>query len=221
MDALRRSVFFALAVVLGFLLLELPWNGDVFAIPQRYVIDNLLILGLGCAITFLAGQRTRASLAVFTGFCLLWGTANFFIITFKGQPIVPADLFALGTAASVAGGYSLFLTGRLVFCWALFAAYCVALAKLCPQRKRARWDVAANVLAAALLVWLAVMQYQAIDIKEDCEVTVDVWDVRGSYATQGTALCFLSRAQELTPKPRRATPPRPWTPYWPPSPSIR
>ena len=42
MDALRRSVFFALAVVLGFLLLELPWNGDVFAIPQRYVIDNLL-----------------------------------------------------------------------------------------------------------------------------------------------------------------------------------
>ncbi|MFR5090685.1 MAG: hypothetical protein ACLTDR_00430 [Adlercreutzia equolifaciens] len=32
-------------------------------------------------------------------------------------------------------------------------------------------------------------------------MTVDVWDVRGSYATQGTALCFLSRAQELTPKP--------------------
>lgn len=88
MDALRRGAFFALAVVLGFLLLELPWNDGVFAIPQRYVVDNLLILGLGCAIVFLAGQRTRASLAVFTGFCLLWGTANFFIITFKGQPIV-------------------------------------------------------------------------------------------------------------------------------------
>lgn len=200
-DALRRGAFFALAVVLGFLLLELPWNDGVFAIPQRYVVDNLLILGLGCAIVFLAGQRTRASLAVFTGFCLLWGTANFFIITFKGQPIVPADLFALGTAASVAGGYSLFLTGRLVFCWALFAAYCIALAKLCPKRKRVRWDIAANVLAAALLVCLGAMQYQAIDIKKDCEVTVDVWDVRGSYATQGTALCFLSRAQELTPKP--------------------
>ena len=200
-DALRRGAFFALAVVLGFLLLELPWNDGVFAIPQRYVVDNLLILGLGCAIVFLAGQRTRASLAVFTGFCLLWGTANFFIITFKGQPIVPADLFALGTAASVAGGYSLFLTGRLMFCWALFAAYCIALAKLCPQRKRVRWDIAANMLAAALLVCLGAMQYQAIDIKSDCDVTVDVWDVRGSYATQGTALCFLSRAQELTPKP--------------------
>ena len=132
---------------------------------------------------------------------MIWGTANFFIIAFKGQPIVPADLFALGTAASVAGGYSLFLTGRLAFCWALFAAYCIALAKLCPQRKRARWDIAANMLAAALLVCLGAMQYQAIDIKKDCEVTVDVWDVRGSYATQGTALCFLSRAQELTPKP--------------------
>lgn len=57
------------------------------------------------------------------------------------------------------------------------------------------------MLAAALLVCLGTMQYQAIDIKSDCDVTVDVWDVRGSYATQGTALCFLSRAQELTPKP--------------------
>ena len=33
MDALRRGAFFALAVVLGFLLLELPWNDGVFAIP--------------------------------------------------------------------------------------------------------------------------------------------------------------------------------------------
>lgn len=200
-STLRRGAFFALAIVLGFLLLELPWNDGVFSIPLHYAIDNLLILGLVCAIVFLAGQRTRASLAAFVGLCLLGGVANFFIITFKGQPIVPADLFALSTAASVAGGYELFLTGCLAFCLAAYAAFCVALAKLCPKRQRARWDGAANVLAAALLVCLGVMQYQTVDIKRDCGVTVDVWDVRGSYATQGTALCFLSRAQELTPTP--------------------
>ncbi len=198
-DVLKRAAFFVATVLIGFLLLELPWNPEVFAIPGSYVVANLLILGLGCAVFYFAGQRTRASLAIFAGICLLAGTANFFIITFKGQPIVPADLFALNTAASVAGGYSLFITGQLIFCAALFAGFCVALAKLCPKRPLAGWDVAANCTAALLLVCLGVMQFNNVDIKEECDVTVDVWDVRGSYGTQGTALCFLSRAQELTP----------------------
>lgn len=197
--ALVRGLFFALAVLLGFLLLELPWNPDVFAIPWPYVQANLLIGLLACAIVFLAGQRTRASLAVYVGLALAAGCANFFIITFKGQPIVPADLFALSTAASVAGGYSLFLTAQLVFCLVVFAAFCAALYFLCPPRPVSRRDFGPNCLAAVLLVALGFMQYGAIDIKSECDVTVDVWDVRGSYATQGTALCFLSRAQELTP----------------------
>ncbi len=197
--ALVRGLFFALAVLLGFLLLELPWNPDVFAIPWPYVQANLLIGLLACAIVFLAGQRTRASLAVYVGLALAAGCANFFIITFKGQPIVPADLFALSTAASVAGGYSLFLTAQLAFCLVVFAAFCAALYFLCPPRPVSRRDFGPNCLAAVLLVALGFMQYGAIDIKSECNVTVDVWDVRSSYATQGTALCFLSRAQELTP----------------------
>ena len=199
--AFARLAFFCGAVLLGFCLLEAPWNAEFLAIPRSHMIPNLLILALGCAIVFLVGQRTRASLAVFVGLCLAAGTANFFLIEFKGQPIVPADLFALSTAASVAGGYSLFLTPRLAACLGAFAAFSVALALGCPQRKVTRWDAAVNCLGAILLVVAGALQFNAVDIREQCAVKVDVWDVRGSYGTQGTALCFLSRAQELTPKP--------------------
>lgn len=198
--ALTRLAYFAAAVVLGFVLLEAPWSDGLLSMGWHYVLPNLAILALGCGVLWLAGQRTRGALAVFVGLCLAAGAANFFIITFKGQPIVPADLFALSTAASVAGGYTLFLTGRLALCLAALIAFCVAL-RWCPRRAVGRWDVAVNCLGAALLVAAGVMQYQAVDIRQDCDVTVDVWDVRGSYESQGTALCFLSRAQELTPKP--------------------
>ncbi len=198
--ALVRAVYFVAAVVLGFVLLEAPWSDGVLSMGWHYALPNLAILALGCGILWLAGQRTRGALALFVGLCLAAGTANFFIITFKGQPIVPADLFALSTAASVAGGYNLFLTPRLAVCLAAFIAFCVAL-RWCPKRPVSRWDVAVNCLGAVLLVAAGIMQFNAVDIREEHDVTVDVWDVRGSYESQGTALCFLSRAQELTPKP--------------------
>ena len=196
---LVRTAFFIAAVVLGWVLVELPWNDNLAAMAPRYIAANLAIVALLGAIVFLIGQRTRASLAVFVGLCLFVGTANFFIIEFKGQPIVPADLFALSTAASVSSGYSLFLTGRLAGCLAAFVAYCVALGFLCPKRTLTGKDVAINCVAAILLLVAGTMIYRDTNIKETYEVTVDVWDVRGSYATQGTLLCFLSRAQELTP----------------------
>lgn len=199
--AIVRIAFFLAAVLLGAALLEAPWNADFLAIPRHYALPNLAVLALLGAIVFLAGQRTRTSLAVFAGLCLLAGTANFFLIEFKGQPIVPADLFALHTAASVAGGYSLFMTGRLAACLAAFAAFCLALALGCPKRRPTRWDVAVNCLWAVLLAVAGAVQFDTVDIAEEYDVKVDVWDVRSSYAAQGTALCFLSRAQELSPKP--------------------
>ncbi|MFR5827840.1 MAG: LTA synthase family protein [Adlercreutzia equolifaciens] len=188
---MRGAGLFALAVVLGFL----PSSAvERRVLPSHsYVVDNLLIW-VWAAPSVLAGQRTRASLPSSRAFAFV-GHRQLLYHYLRGSPSSaifrprhrrprPRQLFHR----------------RLVFCWALFAPI-ASPPKLCPQRKRARWDVAANVLAAALLVCLGTMQYQAIDIKSDCDVTVDVWDVRGSYATQGTALCFLSRAQELTPKP--------------------
>ena len=196
-----RAGFFVLAVVLGYVLIALPWGDGSFSMNTAYVLPNLLIATLVAGVVFLAGQRTRVSLAVFVGLCLLVGVANFFIIEFKGQPIVPADLFALSTAASVAGGYTLFLTPRLVLCLGLFAAFCVALALWCPKRPLTGRAVAVNCIAAVALAACGVVQYQTVDLKEAFHVKVDVWDVRGSYASQGTLLCFLSRAQELTPRP--------------------
>ena len=197
---LVRGAFFAGAVALGFLLIELPWSDGIPTMGASHLAANLAIVGLLGAVVFLLGQRSRASLAVFVGLCLLIGMANFFIIEFKGQPVVPADLFALSTAASVAGGYGLFLTPRLIGCIALFAAFCVAVALWCPKRPVTGRAATANCIAAVALAAAAGLAYQAVDIRDAFQVKVDVWDVRGSYSSQGTALCFLSRAQELTPK---------------------
>lgn len=203
--ALAELCVAAVSVVLGYVLLELPWNDGLLTMEPRYAALNLAVLGLLFAVVYLAGQRTRIAAAVFVGACLLAGIANAYVVMFKGQPIVPADLFALSTAASVSSGYSFWPTARMLGAAGLFALYCIALwkAPLPPRRRGSKAERRARIgcnLAAAVLVALAAAgMYHSVDIGTRYDVTVDVWDVRGSYEAQGTALSFAQRTQELAP----------------------
>ena len=109
-----RPLVVALAVPAGFYLLERPWNDALLAMDPYYAAANLCVLALLLAIVYFAGQRSRTAVALFLAACFLAGTANHFVIAFKGQPIVPADLFALSTAASVGSGYTFALDARLL-----------------------------------------------------------------------------------------------------------
>lgn len=196
---LLRLVFFAAAVLLGFSLIELPWNEEFFQMEQAYVAPNLAFLTAGAIVVYLLGQRTRTALVVFVALCLLVGTANHYVVQFKGQPIVPADLFALSTAASVSSGYDFMPDLRLICCFLVAIAYAVLLYRFCPKTKLTIPSAIVNCLIAAFIVWMGGNFYEENDIGHRYDVTVDVWDVRGSYASQGTLLCFLTRTQELTP----------------------
>ena len=60
---------------------------------------------------------------------LLVGVSNFFVVQFRGSPIVPWDLLSLGTAASVAGNYSYNVTWVFAVCVGSFAVLIALAAK--------------------------------------------------------------------------------------------
>lgn len=193
-----RVLAAVLAVPLGFLLLEIPANASLFAMDPRFVVLNLGVLALLFAIVYLAGQRSRAAIVAFLAACLVAGTANHFVIAFKGQPIVPADLFALSTAASVGSGYTFALDESLALAIGLFVAACVGLwfvpkSALTPRR------AATNTVCALALAACFGFSMTLVNIERTFGCTVDVWSVKESYADQGSALCFLKRVQDLAP----------------------
>ncbi len=207
--ALREAAVAAGSVLVGFAVLELPLAGGLPTLSPEHLAWNLAALGLLFAVAYLAGQRTRAAAAAFVGACLLAGVANGFVALFKGQPIVPADLLALGTATSVSSGYSFWPTGPMVAAVTLAAGWGLVLAKALgprpsdrrPLRGERACRAGCNLAAAALVAMGAAGLYAQADIAAEAECTVDAWDVRGSYVRQGTALCFLERLQEVTPAP--------------------
>lgn len=196
---LARPLVVLLAIPVGFYLLERPWNDQLLAMSPYYAAVNLCVLGALFAIVYAAGQRTRGAVVLFLAACLVAGVANHFVILFKGQPIVPADLFALSTAASVGAGYTFALDARLLETIAAFAASSTVVAYLpkvaaTPRRAMAN-GACALALAGCFGWWVA-----SSDIEEAYACTVDVWGVKESYAEQGSALCFLKRVQDLSPE---------------------
>lgn len=193
-----RPVIVALAAPLGFYLMERPSNEALSSMDPYYVLVNLCVLAALFALVYALGQRSRGAAAAFLAACFIAGAANHYVIMFKGQPVVPADLFALSTAASVSSGYSYLLDARLLECIVVLAGYCTLLA-FAPKvrltvRRAALNATAALVLAGGFGIWIA-----SCSLEEAYGCTVDVWGVKESYAEQGTALCFLKRAQDLSP----------------------
>lgn len=196
-----RLLAAVLAVPLGLFLLEYPAFPDFLSMEAGYLTANLAILAVLFCVVYFLGQRTRASIAIFLGLCLLIGTANHFVIEFKGQPIVPADLFSLNTAASVSSGYSFVPDQGIIIGIVVLALTCAALLFLVPKAQvtHRKINAAANIALAAVFALGFAWWLDSSDIEEDLSCKVDVWSVRKSYSEQGTLLCFLSRLQELTP----------------------
>ncbi|NLL78496.1 MAG: LTA synthase family protein [Clostridiales bacterium] len=72
-------------------------------VPQ---LLNIIFFELTMLFFFGLFGHIRTALMVQTGFFMLAGLANYFVLSFRSAPIMPWDIYSIRTAASVAGGFS-------------------------------------------------------------------------------------------------------------------
>lgn len=195
---LTRVALAVAVIAAGYVLVEHTWNPYAFTMEARYVAANLFFLAVIFGIVYLLGQQSRVAVVLFLGVCLLMGVANHYVVTFKGQPVVPADLFSLKTAAAVGGGYSYTPSQEMLESVALFVVICICLL-LVPKRKLSARFIAANTAAGLLLAGCFCWYMAEGDIQEDFDCQVGEWYTLSYYERQGTTLCFLKRVQDIMP----------------------
>lgn len=154
--------FCALAATIG----ADVWIGSGFYTPadgsQMQLIRSLFNFGVCLAVllTFCAVTgRIGKGLTWGTNFLFLIGLANSIVYQFKGGVLLPADLYAVGTAAEVVGGYSLKLTPNMYIALVFWYA-CLCTAKSVPGRlldvqqktERRRIRLCAGALAAVFFI---------------------------------------------------------------------
>ena len=89
--------------------------------PLILVLNLLFFYVLYGLLTALTGS-VRMGFRLATLVPMLFGLTNYFVVSFRGSPIVPWDLLSFGTAASVADNYEFVLSWKafysvLAFIW--------------------------------------------------------------------------------------------------------
>ena len=128
-----RILLIASIVGCCFLTLETPYRTEPMEIFEPYLYIQTTMIALAVLTAYFVGQQRGVGPRICVWIFACIGLAQYFVWQFKGTTILPTDLFALGTAAAVAGDYTyVFNTSALIgIVWALIGnLLCTALAEV-------------------------------------------------------------------------------------------
>lgn len=192
--AAGKLLLLILTPVTSFYLMQLIYGSASLRYPLYAVLGNGLCIGafyyLFCAVT---GHLAFGSLLTHILAGIL-GAANYFVAAFRGNPVLPWDFKAIGTALAVSGTYSYRPTWGMTAAAALLAAAAWVIFKkrgLGLFKVRRRW-LRVVILAAGLFCIWPIAQP---DVLAEMGITTDVWDQAKAYRENGIIASFLCNTQ--------------------------
>lgn len=190
------AVAVASAWVIDFIWLESSAQIDI-----SFFFTTAVLLFAAETVLYFVGQRTGVFVALVPIAATGFGIAQYFVLDFKGVPIMPTDLLALETAAAVGGGYEYVLTSQMVIALCTAGICTCALSFVMPGRRSSRKALAANAAAniATGLVLIAGLShtYNTVKLEEVLAYSYDRWMPIGTYQTLGFVPAFVEIVQDL------------------------
>ncbi len=189
------AIFSLLLPAAAFLALE-NYTHVIADLDLPIIILNLLFFYfLYGFLAFLCGS-VRLGYSIATLVPMLFGLANYFVVNFRGTPIVPWDLLSIGTAASVAGNYSFTLQWKqalvlIIFLWILALSSGVSFAF---HKKKLRFS---GALAFALLLCVYLTGIQKSQVQSFFGMDTTLFTLNVLYRNNGIAAAFLGNLRFL------------------------
>lgn len=161
----RDILVIAAVSALSFVSLEIACNETFYRIPANSFGFSVGLLATVLLSLYLLGQRHGGVMALVPVACCILGIAEHFVITFKGEAILPSDILALGTAMEVSEGYEFTFTAGIVTSLALLEISLGLLSLIRPRKLRTPTHVfpaiAANLCAFLLVTVVGLSGFPA------------------------------------------------------------
>ena len=111
----RNIIPMILFPVITFYLFDLYTHNPFETMKVRIQFLNIFFFELLMLLLFMLFGRLKAALITETGFFMLYGLANYYVLSFRSAPIMPWDIYSIKTAASVSGDFSYALGKETIF----------------------------------------------------------------------------------------------------------
>lgn len=152
----RLKAFIALFVypVITFYLFDLYTHNPFVTMNFKTQVLNIIFYQLMGLFLFGIFRWLRVALMLQSGLFMIIGLANYYVLSFRSAPIMPWDIYSLGTAFSVADNFSYELEKETIV---IIIGFCVLLflesrcrVRLGTGRKKLRIGM---ILISSLLIW--------------------------------------------------------------------
>lgn len=195
---LRNCITALLAPVFTFYLFEFLTHNPFKTMKTPAQLLNIALFEILMLLLITALGRVRLALMIETGFFLLVGIANYFVLSFRSAPIMPWDIFSIRTAASVADNFKYTMDKDAVLASLGLLVLLAAEFFLTGNKRFLNWKFR---LGGALISFLCLYGFTVL-IQADSSVTrFRLYDKLFTPTTMsykdGTALAFLMELEYL------------------------
>lgn len=163
--------------------------------PMILALNLLFFYLLYGVLLFLCGS-VRWGGAIATLIPMVFGLVNYFVVSFRGSPIVPWDLLSIGTAVSVADNYSFELSWKVLNSIFVFV-WLILLASKSSVRFTHRKPRIAFALVFTLLLGGYVSGIQKPEVQSFFGMDTTLFTLNVLYRNNGIAAAFLGNLRFL------------------------
>ena len=188
-------ILFVITPWISFYMVEKVFYNPISVMNKLAFGLNVLWYYIIYMILLLIFNRVKWALLVGNVFFYAAAIGNYFVLAFRGTPITPADIYALGTAMDVADHYVLSYDKAAIVATVVLLGMCVFASKLetypiFQWRKRL-----IAVLVTVLVTAVSAFTLTRVDALQSKGVKVNFWNQKLGYTNNGYILSFLMNIQ--------------------------
>jgi len=183
-----------------------PWKD----IRTDIQILNIVFFELVMVLLYMLIGRLHIALLLETLVFMIYGLANYFVLSFRGQPILPWDFFSIETAASVAGDFRYELNRQATIVLAGFLLLIVIELGFCRNRlkntvsrfyqgpfKSWAFRVPMTVVTLTLLLGFVSLLHNEEFVQQELRMYDKLFTPTAMSKRDGTAVAFLLELQYI------------------------
>lgn len=196
----RRGIGWAFVLLMPlatFLAVDVINSTNVFSFSTKKILANYICYLMVFALVYALTRRVWATAMAGGLIFLVFGIANYFVVQFRGQPILPWDIQSFGTAVTVAGGYQYVPTQQMALTALGYFGVLALCVKLCPRGKEGasrRFRITERAVSLIVSGALFLMLFP-MDILTDMGISVWAWNQKTSSELTGITAGFFANIQ--------------------------
>ncbi len=191
-----------LGAYLSFVVVEMPSNPNLTSFNLTGMLMEIVICLLVLVFMHFVFQRCSVGAALGVVLLFFLGLVEYFVVEFRGEPLMASDVFAVGTAAAVGTSYTYRITASCIYAIALGMVTSTMFAFMPEHQKATRLRalrVICNCLVALMIVAGSALTLVNVDLVDTFGVSVSGWKPLNSYYRNGFLTSFVVGAQSIIP----------------------